>query len=473
MRVGSTWTYVDGSVLVAVPGGEFIMGRGGSDNPVHTVSLGDFWIYRTKVTNQQYQACVAAGQCSVPDLEDNKGYAERTRASEPVNGLNWQQADAYCTYVHGRLPTEAEWEKTARGPDGNIYPWGDAAPSCSLLNFNNCLGKTTNVDLYPQGQSYYEAFDMEGNAFEWVADWYEPLYYKTASVEDPAGPEAGTRRSIRSAGYKASSDQAASAVRFFDTPGVHRRDLGFRCVVEDPTYYAPYCQKVALYGKVPEGTGADGTPLPCDKQVDVDSQAQSCRLGTAYVTFNSNDPTAAIGGVGACTQLTGAPGSFPQVFECGTGGLATIDAFCDFSSLASTAQCDPHYNLDTSTGMCAWDGTGILQQNCPAGFAFDAGRQCCSVQTGEGEDYPVCGATSTLIEDPPGQYRCIASGLVPPPAHDEAPIMLPAACGNPHDSCVERSCNTNGGWGWSPDQCDCVCNSIRYPKGCIPPKYGQ
>jgi formylglycine-generating enzyme required for sulfatase activity len=73
MRVGSTWTYVDGSVLVAVPGGEFIMGRGGSDNPVHTVSLDDFWIYRTKVTNQQYQACVAAGGCSVPDLKDNKG----------------------------------------------------------------------------------------------------------------------------------------------------------------------------------------------------------------------------------------------------------------------------------------------------------------------------------------------------------------------------------------------------------------
>jgi hypothetical protein len=162
----------------------------------------------------------------------------------------------------------------------------------------------------------------------------------------------------------------------------------------------------------------------------VDSQAQSCRLGTAYVTFSSNDPTAAIGGVGACTQLTGAPGSFPQVFECGTNGLATIDAFCDFSGLASTAQCDSHYNLDTSTGLCAWDGTGILQQNCPAGFAFDAGRQCCSVQTGEGEDYPVCGATSTLVEDPPGQYKCIASGLVPPPAHDEASILLPAACNN-------------------------------------------
>src|SRR5262245_26806737 len=136
MQVGSTYSHVDGTILVAVPAGEFTMGGDGIDNPAHRVTLRDFWIYSTKVTNQQYELCESRGQCTSPDLTNNPVYRDRTRANDPVVGVTYHQAAAYCSFVQGRLPTEAEWEKAARGPDGNRYPWGDAAPSCDLVNFN-------------------------------------------------------------------------------------------------------------------------------------------------------------------------------------------------------------------------------------------------------------------------------------------------------------------------------------------------
>ena len=128
------WPYVDGSILVAVPGGPFTMGHGGSDNPEHTVTLSDFWIYQAKVTNQQYALCLQAGKCKAPDPIDDFTFKDATHANDPVVGLNYSQGSDYCSFVHGRLPTEAEWEKTARGPQGNLYPWGSNAPVCDLLN---------------------------------------------------------------------------------------------------------------------------------------------------------------------------------------------------------------------------------------------------------------------------------------------------------------------------------------------------
>ena len=108
MEVGSKYPYVDGSVLVAVPGGEFTMGHGGEDNPEHTVNISSFWIYRAKVTNSQYAFCVSVGECTPPDLKDNVGYGDLLNANHPVVGVNHAQAAAYCEFVHGRLPTEAE-----------------------------------------------------------------------------------------------------------------------------------------------------------------------------------------------------------------------------------------------------------------------------------------------------------------------------------------------------------------------------
>ncbi len=226
------WPYVDGSIVVAVPGGPFTMGHGGSDNPEHTVNLSDYWIYQGKVTNAEYGLCVAAGKCKAPDAVDDFTFNDVTHANDPVVGVTWQQASDYCGFVHGRLPTEAEWEKAARGPDGNIYPWGNNSPVCDYLNFNNCVGKITNVTIYRKGQSYYHALDMEGNVFEWVGDWYDALYYKSSAGQDPQGPDAGQVRSVRSSSYKSKIDQIPASTRFYEGPTTHVRTLGFRCVVD-------------------------------------------------------------------------------------------------------------------------------------------------------------------------------------------------------------------------------------------------
>jgi len=137
MEIGSNYPYVDGSLLIAVPEGEFLMGSG-SENPEHNVFLNDFWIYSTEVTNQQYMLCKTLGECTSPDSNDNPSYAEKTHANDPVVGVTYEQASSYCSFVNGRLPTEAEWEKTARNTENDLYPWGDAMPTCDFLNFNNC-----------------------------------------------------------------------------------------------------------------------------------------------------------------------------------------------------------------------------------------------------------------------------------------------------------------------------------------------
>jgi len=202
MEVGSFYTYVDGAILAAVPGGPFLMGYNNYfDSKEHTVTLSDFWIYSTKVTNRMYAYCVRMGKCTVPDGRDDPSFDDPLHSNNPVVGVTWYQASEYCAFVGGRLPTEAEQEKTARGPDGNIYPWGDAAPSCDRLNNSDCIGTTTDVTQYPSGQSYYEAMDMSGNAFEWDADWYKLDYYSNAPAQDPLGPLSGVERSVRASAF--------------------------------------------------------------------------------------------------------------------------------------------------------------------------------------------------------------------------------------------------------------------------------
>jgi formylglycine-generating enzyme required for sulfatase activity len=444
MAVGSMYPYVDGTILVAVPGGPFTMGHGGSDNPQHIVTLGDFWIYSTKVTNQEYARCVASGQCTAPNLIDNLGYTEYPRANDPVVGINYDQSAAYCTYVHGRLPTEAEWEKTARGPDANVYPWGNGAPSCDFLNFNNCVGKTTNVTKYPPGQSYYHALDMEGNSFEWVADWYNALYYKTGPADDPLGPSTGLQRSIRSSGYKSIVDQVPASTRFFDLPKSHHRDLGFRCVVMDPTYFAPACEQLGLFGSGVSGNGNPGGNVQANCPiVSVLSTTQTCKDGFAYVTFKSTDPGATTSGVAGCLLVSGGPG-YPQVYKCTSKTTATIDAVCSFSGLGE-AKCPAHYSLDGGTGTCKWDGTGSIGEQCIAGQTYDPVNQCCTATPGSGTNFPLCQVGSSLVNLGGGKFGCLASQAAPPAPHASTAVVMPPACPN-----------TGGGTG-TPGACTLTC----------------
>jgi formylglycine-generating enzyme required for sulfatase activity len=120
MKVGSTYLYTDGATLVAVPSGPFKMGHGTADNPEHTVTLSDFWISSTKVTNAQYAICVAQQRCTAPDPLDNPDYAEFGTRNDPVVGVTYDQAEAYCNYLNAALPTEAQWEKASLGSRGPV-----------------------------------------------------------------------------------------------------------------------------------------------------------------------------------------------------------------------------------------------------------------------------------------------------------------------------------------------------------------
>ena len=160
-------------------------------DPEHRVILSDYWIYSTEVTNRQYSLCVTQGWCSVPNVDDAPDYEVFAAMDRPVVGVSYEQARAYCQFMGGDLPTEAQWEKAARGSDARRYPWGDADPACDLANFANCLKHTDDVVRREAGRSIYGALNMAGNVYEWVADWYDPLYYEISPSGDPQGPAEG------------------------------------------------------------------------------------------------------------------------------------------------------------------------------------------------------------------------------------------------------------------------------------------
>jgi serine/threonine-protein kinase len=237
--LGDTWTRPDDAmVMVYVPAGEYAMGSadGNSDEqPVHTVELDGFWIDETEVTNTQYRWCVEAGVCQPPITCDwgASPYDDMTKIYHPVTCVDWDGAVAYCGWVGGRLPTEAEWEYAARGPEALIYPWGDSKPSCSQAHFANCEEGALQVGELPDGASWVGALDMAGNVWEWVADWYSRSYYDGSPEGNPTGPESGENRVLRGGGWYFDDRYLRSAVRY-KLPAVHRIDyVGFRCVVPE------------------------------------------------------------------------------------------------------------------------------------------------------------------------------------------------------------------------------------------------
>lgn len=225
--------------MVSVPAGEFQMGcdpehAGGfncawGELPLHTVFLDDYYIDKTEVTYAQYDECVLSGGCS-GYVSNNPDYA-----SHPVVRVNWNQATAYCAWAGKRLPTEAEWEKAARGPDPRAYPWGDTSPTCALANFATgsgvyCVGKTSPVGSYPDGASPYGALDMAGNVWEWVQDWVDPNYYENSPYSNPTGPDSPTYGKVirgGSWGHQSFSMRTTTRSYYYPTYGVW--SLGFRC----------------------------------------------------------------------------------------------------------------------------------------------------------------------------------------------------------------------------------------------------
>ncbi len=277
LDIGSTMiSEKDGMEMVYVPAGEFLMGspdgEGDDDeHPQHTVYLDAFWIDKTEVTNamfakfvesEAYQTTAEKEGCGWVYQPDKDAWDCISGAdwrhprgpdsdlsgldSHPVVQVSWFDAKAYCEWAGKRLPTEAEWEKTARGTDGRTYPWGNEwdVRTTSRLNFAD---KNTNFDWsdkesddgyqytapvgsYPVGASPYGALDMAGNVWEWVADWYDANYYANSPSRNPTGPESGDARVLRGGSWDNYVGFVRAANRLRRNPDLRLDNLGFRCL---------------------------------------------------------------------------------------------------------------------------------------------------------------------------------------------------------------------------------------------------
>lgn len=247
----------DGMVQVYVPEGTFFMGgldpkAAQNEKPVHQVTMRGFWIDKAEVTNGMYELCVNAGGCRLP-LEFKSSsrsiyYSSAEFKDYPVIYVTWYQADTYCKWAGRRLPTEAEWERAARGDDTRTYPWGDLAPDASHANFNSFFGDTTRVGNLPMGASPFGAFDMSGNVAEWTNDFYDADYYGSGVNFNPPGPSARSsfhERVVRGGTYqdsdadirvsKRSSVVGSNPRALVDSSewlGTFSPKIGFRCAAD-------------------------------------------------------------------------------------------------------------------------------------------------------------------------------------------------------------------------------------------------
>jgi formylglycine-generating enzyme required for sulfatase activity len=231
----------DGIPMRLVPAGEFTMGSEYGDDdekPVHQVYLDAFYMDKYEVTNALYKTCVDANGCALPKKTNSYTHSYYYNSSEfddyPVIYINWDQAVAYCEWRDARLPTEAEWEKAARGIDGRPYPWG-VVIDCGKANYSGCKGDAISVGNYESGKSPYGIYDLAGNVWEWTSDWYSSTYYQNSSFKNPLGPNSGQYHVLRGGSWSDDDSQIHSAGRFVTSPiFVDHGVVGFRCALSLP-----------------------------------------------------------------------------------------------------------------------------------------------------------------------------------------------------------------------------------------------
>ena len=219
-----------GAEMILIPAGPFVMGS--NDNqaaakPAHTVTLGDYYIDKYEVTNEQFLACVEAGVCS----GGSRRLYNSTWVGHPVMDVTWFQAQQFCEWRGGSLPTEAQWEKAARGTDERIFPWGNDPVTCERARYGACGWFTVPVGQHPTGVSPFGVHDMAGNVWEWTKDWYKSDYFTVSPAENPTGPETDTGyKSTRGGAWFYQAGLMTSIWRNHAPPTAAYSYLGFRCI---------------------------------------------------------------------------------------------------------------------------------------------------------------------------------------------------------------------------------------------------
>jgi formylglycine-generating enzyme required for sulfatase activity len=284
----------DGMTMVYVPAGTFQMGNPFDIPGMHTIYLDAYWIDQTEVTNAEYAKCVQAGVCQRPSIAKSftrpTYYGDPQYADYPVIRIRWGDARDYCGWAGGRLPTEAEWEKAARGTDGRTYPWGSNAPNADLLNYHNNVGDTAAVGSYPDGASPYGALDMLGNVWEYVADWWSVVEYGNPPDSNPLGPASGTYKVVRGGDYasiKKTMLWARSSIELTSDAW----NYGFRCVRPENTLVTSITP-----------TATPGEPTLADFFKRCPTAAEVADVDARLILTFENDPTA---GTLVCTAAAG------------------------------------------------------------------------------------------------------------------------------------------------------------------------
>lgn len=223
---------VDASQLLRIPGGEFLMGSDdySVERPPHRVRVDPFWIGRTEVTNAMYQRFRSATGHRAPAFANEELH---NGDDQPVVGVDYKDATAYCRWAGGRLPTEAEWEFAARGTDGRVYPWGNDFPSRDRAVHGLIFGRGGNaaaVGTTPGDVSPFGVMDMAGNVMEWCSDWYAP--YAVEPQQNPTGPPQGTRRIMRGSCWAYQPQSLRTTERWQTVPHQKISMCGFRLAVD-------------------------------------------------------------------------------------------------------------------------------------------------------------------------------------------------------------------------------------------------
>jgi formylglycine-generating enzyme required for sulfatase activity len=220
--------------MVLVPAGEFTMGSMGGDpdeQPMRQIYVGAFFLDKHQVAVSQYARFLEATHHDSPPEWTLMN--KQTNRNRPVANVDWVEADAFCKWAGKRLPTEAEWEKAARGTDGRVYPWGNEPPTRFHANSGKEVfsshGTLTPVGTLEAGKSPYGIYDMAGNVWEWVSDWYDQDYYKTGPLQNPPGPRKGDYKVVRGGSWGSGTEDLRAANREVHLPSFRGFGTGFRC----------------------------------------------------------------------------------------------------------------------------------------------------------------------------------------------------------------------------------------------------